>query len=823
MSRRSARSADPGASPAQAVAAVLDTTDVVWFPVRHHSPACAWHVQRVVRELRPAAVLVEGPDDATAHLPALVHAGTTPPISILSTWVDRKNVYGLNGSLTPTDDIPVRYRAWWPFTAYSPEYVALVEGARVGAELLFVDAPLPATLPFDHARRGEASGVLSDRNLAEGSYFERLRARQRRRSFAEFWDANFEVDAFRLSTRAFQERVLTFAWCTRNVAGVEALEADGTLLREAHMRWHVDQARKRHTGPILVVTGAFHSVALPSTKGKRAKAKADRDTTTLLCAHSYPALARLSDQNRSPAYGHTVWQAAIRGEARPHDTAALELLTAVMRLARDEGQPVSTADAAGGWTVAQNLAELRGNSSPTLHDLLDAVEMAYVKGEAGAAGVVLHPVTRRVLVGDAVGTVSELAGEVPLISAYYAGCKEHRLDVTGEHKVVRCDVGKQAKHRTKSAFLHLCDFLEVPMFASVDREGGWRASKAHFRGPDPTTGADMHLLVESWGVRWTEEVDDRLIELADRGSALTEVAGNLLDERTDAARGDVSATTRLLLQTARMALLDRFDPALEAVEDALREDRRFLSLTGALADFVLLVELREGLSTRSEARLLDVLASTWQSGVLQLPALAALDPDDVREHVQRLQDLVRLALVFEARPLDLSLLVEQLERLRAVDGCEPGLRGAALGVLYSLGHRRESEVADELELLLRGAGAAEAGRFLEGLFTAGRSVLLGGNRLLAAVDRVLGALDWAAFRSILPDLRRAFTQFIPSELDALGARVAAHIGLSEVVDPDRPVPDGLIALIAAADRRASASLRAWLEDPLAQLEHADGG
>ena len=39
----------------QLVAPVDVAARIVYFPVRHHSPACAWHVGRLIRELRPRA------------------------------------------------------------------------------------------------------------------------------------------------------------------------------------------------------------------------------------------------------------------------------------------------------------------------------------------------------------------------------------------------------------------------------------------------------------------------------------------------------------------------------------------------------------------------------------------------------------------------------------------------------------------------------------------------------------------------------------------------------------------------------------------------
>ena len=62
---------------------------VVYVPVRHHSPACARQVGRLIREIRPDAVLIEGPRDATHLIPLLSHPKTKMPVAIYTTFVHR--------------------------------------------------------------------------------------------------------------------------------------------------------------------------------------------------------------------------------------------------------------------------------------------------------------------------------------------------------------------------------------------------------------------------------------------------------------------------------------------------------------------------------------------------------------------------------------------------------------------------------------------------------------------------------------------------------------------------------------------------------------
>src|SRR6478736_10454208 len=74
------------------------TERVVLFPVRHHSPACARALSALIRRLRPAAVLVEGPSDFNDRLPELALPHRLP-IAIY-TWVQEPD-QPLRGAFYP--------------------------------------------------------------------------------------------------------------------------------------------------------------------------------------------------------------------------------------------------------------------------------------------------------------------------------------------------------------------------------------------------------------------------------------------------------------------------------------------------------------------------------------------------------------------------------------------------------------------------------------------------------------------------------------------------------------------------------------------------
>ena len=97
-------------------------------PVRHHSPACALAVAALVREVRPSAVLIEGPEEYTPLVAALQDPATVPPVAVLS--------IARTGESTSS--------AFYPLAEFSPEWVALRAAGEAGVPVAFIDRPWAA-------------------------------------------------------------------------------------------------------------------------------------------------------------------------------------------------------------------------------------------------------------------------------------------------------------------------------------------------------------------------------------------------------------------------------------------------------------------------------------------------------------------------------------------------------------------------------------------------------------------------------------------------------------------------------------------------------
>jgi hypothetical protein len=770
---------------------LLTDPRVAWLPVRHHSPGCAFHIDRWIREHRPAAVLVEGPDDAAELLPHLLDPETRPPVAVLSVWAD------VDGQVRPPDldGRPARFRALWPLVGHGPEWAALTAGRDVGALVRLVDVPHDVLVK----ELGGQEPVTGHRHLAESAWFAALARRTGRPGFDAFFDATFEARAGALSTEAFFRELLLFALCTREASDDQAsLARDGTLLREGHMAWHLAQVKKGvPEGRIAVVTGAFHAVALATTPPKRARAKGTKGIQVALATTSHASLARMAAMP-APAWAQVVHEALRAGEPDPAGAAAESLLVQIGARLREAGAPVGTADAVAVVSLARGLARLRGGG-PAAVDVREAASAGFVRGDLTLGGVPVERVVDTVFVGGARGHLPPGAGRPPLLEDFYAEAKRHRLDLSGAPKVVRCDVLRDEAHRARSAFLHRATFLQLPMFQALD--GG--QSPPWFKGPDPLRDEGMHLLGETWGVQGHDDLDDHLLELADRGTSLAEVVATGLARMRSRAGTDLRARTEVVVSAARMRLYELLPTALTELGEVLPVSTRFDDRVYALRELFALLVSHEALPTFGSEVVSALVGRAFVAACLLLPTLAGVRPEEVEAALDDLTTLLRAA-SFEGAPLDREVLVTQLRALLQTEGASVA-RGAAAGALTGLGELGERDLAARAAAAFRGADAHAGASFLEGVLRTSRAALLSGRRLFQEVHQVLQRLPPEVFRAVLPDLRRAFAVFVPHELEQLGERVGEALR-PPVVSPVAPVPAAVVARALRVDARVAALL-----------------
>ena len=846
---------------ADAVGRLRDERGIHFAPVRHHSPACAVAVRAAIEELRPAAVLIEGPEEFTRLIPDLLHEETRPPIAVLSLGGSGSGAGG--GSQGRAAEEEPGGAGFYPLASFSPEWVALRAGQAVGAELAFIDRSFGERSAAERAlsgpaapgregvgeggiENGEGSGtarpdpfartLMSERYLAHSEAIAVLARRLGCRDHDEVWDQLFEA---RESAELADWRTVfddVFAWSALARLDYEdgVLAGDGSLDREARMAARIAETADRlaadhlsagttggTTGPVLVVTGAFHTLALVEALSGAQEGSAVRDRQpeggfgpmaqgeAWLVRYDHERLDGLRGYGAgmpSPGYYERLYAAHLRelesasAPAGPVGARALatEILVDVARGAADRGHGVSLPQVSAAAESAVRLADLRERSFACRTDLLDAMRSCYVQDDGGVGGPgeperPLGLAIAEVFGGRSLGDVPPGSASPPLVRDVRDRVRAVRLVVDDSMpRTTRLDARRTASHRAKRQVLALLDFVGAGFGQLVS-------------GPDHVAGRGLGLITEEWQYCWTPLVEARLVEMVHLGATLEAVAvarlyeaeARLAGTGTGAAAGAVTGTgagaasvdalARLVAQTLVIGMGSHLPRIVSLLRTTLDTDRDLSSVVAGARRLLGLWHARVELGAEEHApELLDLVSHALATAAYLVSDLGRTRAEDEDAAIGTLIDL-RSLLRDAAAAGDSdrggtdgenrTAVVRELARLRDERGTSPAVAGALLALGFT-----DGEVPDDV-LVTRVRGALTAGadpgtavRFLGGVMRAAPDLILHTPEMFDAVDDALRALQGDAFLAVLPDLRRAFTWLRPTETHRLAKRVAERTG-----------------------------------------------
>jgi hypothetical protein len=788
----------------------LEAQGIYFAPLRHHSPACAWAVRAMLRELRPAAVLVEGPDSFNPLLPLLLDEACQPPLAVLC-QADA-------GGDTPAS-------AFFPFCDYSPEWVGLRTGHALGAALSFIDLPWSDKAQLRGRGEDADHSLMAERYFQHSRYVDALAARVGCRDHNELWDHLFELrpPAALADWRTLLRDVYHYCAETRADYETEVLEGEGSLPRERHMAAHVRHWRKLVQGNIVVLTGGFHTPGLLELCG-RGDAAAPRSAPARdwLIRYSFDQLDALNGYGAgmpAPAYFQRVWEALQAGEQEPQRSVALDCLTGIAQQYSGLGlvERIGTADVQAAALQAMRLAELRGHPGPGRHDLMDAMQSCFIKGALGESAQGLPDILRRYLGGSRLGQVPASAGAPPLLEDGRRLARQCRIRLDdAQLRTVRLEIHRKPAHRLRSRFLHLMRYLDCGLGRQL-------------AGPDYLAGTRLDLMVEEWEVAWTPLVEARLVELAAQGATLQEVALRRLREQEAAlgAAGQAQSAGRavsLLVQSAAIGLHERLPALLDLVAAHLAADASFASVVQCARQLQTLWRARAPLGMQGQPGLQQLMQSCWPAALFLLPALAGCKEEEEAAMVDAMLALREFGrgecAAGEAAGADAHADIGDgaLQQLHGIlagmgvrKGCAPGIAGAATAILYLDAAWDQHQLAQAAaQRFGPGAQPDDAVRFLSGLMAAAPELLVTQPALLDALDRIIEGWDERDFMRCLPELRRAFSALKPVETSEV-ARLLAH-GLGV----DASELQAASAVLSEADMLAGAELQSLLREGLAR-------
>ena len=771
----------------RALAARLVTPELIVFPVRHHSPACAWQLRRLFDELSPSMVLVEGPRSFTPHIPLLAHAEAIAPFAMYTYIVQGPKTDPAGGAVETS-----RRAAYYPFCDYSPELVALREAHRRGLPARFIDLDFAEQCqlePADEEGEGQHS-LLDERRYQRSAHLQSLADRLGCRDHEELWEHLFEVDSPNVLLQEHVARVAAYCQLSRVDYDEAELAADGTLQREAEMAWHVQEAlkvRAEGAGPVLAVVGGFHAVVLPALLDKPPeRPKITRgnvtDENSALIRYGFDRLDRLNGYSAgmtSPAWHQLLWERGLRHVGRHSNTvqvrqqAALDMLADITVALRGEhGVTLPMPVLAAAYEQVLRLTHLRNRRAPVRDDVLDAVTSCLIKGDADADGALVLAAAHRALRGSRMGKVPPGAHTPPLVSDVAWRLRRQRLKVEdSQPRRLVLNLYRRPEHRITSRLLHGLAMLSIPFAVRT-------------AGPDFVNGIGLDKLQEHWEYAYTAATEGALVEASVYGMTLPLAVASRFTEQLDRIEGsgaakDASAAARLMTQACVLGLHDHLPRITALLRRAIGEDAAFDSVAAAANNLGLLWESREPLEARDLEDLPALLQAVYERAIYLGRELRGKQCDP-RSTIDALATLRELLVSAAGRVLDSGLYWSMVEDLQHNHGIAH-VKGAAAGLRYAAGQISDEDLSAALDGHFRGMlPPAESVGFLGGLLRTAREAAWQQPRLLEVLDQLLQAWNEDAFVTNLPELRLAFSGMTPKETDRIADAVARLHGKEDL-------------------------------------------
>ncbi len=760
-----------GESLQKVYTAISDAKNNVHFaPIRHHSPACAWAVRQLIREVNPAHVLIEGPIDFNRHIDVLLDAGTLPPVAIAS----------IIELATKKQKQQPRLAAYFPFCSHSPELVALQEGKSVGANLAFIDTPsMDKTLSRNNENDQEQNRPISlqdDAVFNSNDYVAALAKEQGCRDGYELWDHLFETQLGTKGWRKFLSEVGAYCTGLRSMTPNAEILSQGDHGREHHMAAQIAKAQKKG-GPIVVVAGGFHVPALIELLDNPDLIKLPALEKGLgqsyMIRYGFKALDALNGYASGlpqPAYYDYLWQRAVEAQGQPQwrDTAT-DLISKFCTQMREDGNPVNLPSQVEMLRSAESLALLRNRPGILRHDLIDGAKVSLVKGEASHQDVWSERLLK-FLCGSKLGDVPASAGLPPLVEDARRRASSHRIDLSdGTRRTRKLDIRRKEPHLKASQYFHAMSLLDTS-FANRSA------------GPDYLNNVRTDLLFEEWSFSWSPQVEGKLVELAIYGDQLDLACIAYIDDQRQRLQKDglahnLESLCDLLGRGLLAGLGRRLTPFLGDIESDIQSNNQFPAIVKALRRLHFIQSSAGPLSAPASLGLQSSLTTAYNRLIYLCDDICQSPPEVVEDQIEALRLISELLRNDERKLYDADLFNDAIDRIADANP-QPEILGSVLAICIQSGRRSIAELGSALNGNFTGSilNLEERIGVLRGVLHTTPLLLLNEPELLKVIDSFMQQIDDESFIELLPHLRLAFTALNPRETDHLAEMLARQYG-----------------------------------------------
>ncbi len=738
------------------------SSDILYFPVRHHSPVCSVQLLRVIEEYQPDCVLIEGPENASHMMEFLASEETKFPVAMYYSYKDSKK-------LVDEEEEARSYSCYYPLLEYSPELVAIKKAVSDGVAVKFIDLPFAKRLVSTEnyigvRKRLDKNNYSDDYLISSTNIAKALCEKTGFTNFDSFWDAHFEVNGLELSPEEFVTQFNTYTYLLRKGSNEHDLIADSTIIREQFMAEEIEKAKQSYS-KILVVTGGFHTYGLMHPKeGEKlpySKTKADDESIYLMpySMEEADAINGYASGMVSPGFYQTAWEELKNGNRKAYETTVLNLILKTAKECKKKKMLITMSDEASAFNIAEGLALLRGKSQCGKDECRDGIISSFIKGELNPATELPLDILGDFFTGNRIGDIPKNSPTPPIVKDFMERAKFHRLKIDNSvRKEITLSVFAKGNHREISRFFHTLKFLNTDFCNQK-------------RGSNLIDSKDRNIIREIWEYRFAPMVVTRLIEQSVHGATISSAAYHILADKIKEA-SSASDCAKLLIDCFLMGINDKLELLKQKTIDTIALDDDFFSCGEALYHLSHIYRLREFYGERDNLDYIKLIELCFGKTLSTLEYVKNCNEDMEQQAIKNVKLLFDIASKEEFKHFKESILETFIELVYS-DLVNPTLLGAMQGILYAMGNIGANVVTYSFNTYLASNDEAVKGaRFLSGVFYTARDIIFVGEEFLSSINKLISTLSSEDFIIMLPDFKMTFSYFTPSEIDRISKSIA---------------------------------------------------
>ena len=740
--------------------------NIKFFPVRHHSPACAFHLKKIIEEFKPETILIEGPSDANFLMEYMIDENTIAPFCIYSSYIDKSKE---------------KCRSYYPFLDYSPEFVAIKKSHELKINCSFIDMPFASIIENSENNKNKKPISIYDKDNNKfnvNDYTSRLTKKSGLRSFAELWERDFEINGILKNSEDFIKNVFALGYYMRLIEN-EDIE---TKNREYFMAKNIKECIDKKIDRILVITGSFHvNGIIDKLKDfeniERAFNKLKNYNIQNSSNYLIPYSFEEADQRKGyiagieyPAFYNNIWKKLNENLIENAYTETVKSFIVKAAGINRDYYNVNIPDCINAYYMAINLAKLRGKNNAGVYELIDAVKSAFVKGEISLENTGNIELMMKLLSGIANGKVSSKSIVPPVVLDFRNLCKTHRIRIDKtETTESTLDIIKDKNHFEKSKFFHKMRFLDIGFCKLI-------------KGPDYIEKTDKNLAREIWKYKYNSQVEALLIDKSVYGTSVEELCLNFIKEKLK-SRLNGEEISKLIIESTVMGLYNFLIDNYNEIENIILSDNDFVSLCKALDNFSYLINIekingninKDRENIFKDINIISKIKSLSKLGFIlaaqNMESIKNLDEENALKYSVYIKNLFIYTL--ENEDLDCrEIFYGSIDSMTQNTFGSSHIYAVCLSIKYKLGKIGAKEFASIISNFLETAETESIAYFLNGVFLIARDILFINNDLINEIDKIVKNIEENKFIEILPNLRFAFTNLTPTETERLSLIIA---------------------------------------------------